>query len=49
MKQYNLQWTNSVTVGHGDVGAGIDWQNNPLLPELDICQKVTISVTRGFI
>ncbi len=32
MKQYNLQWTNSVTVGHGDVGAGIDWQKQSTTP-----------------
>ncbi|EKH8090611.1 TonB-dependent vitamin B12 receptor BtuB [Escherichia coli] len=32
MKQYNLQWTNSVTVGHGNVGAGIDWQKQSTTP-----------------
>lgn len=26
MKQYNVQWSNSIVVGHGNVGAGVDWQ-----------------------
>ena len=29
VKQYNVQWANTVDVGHGNVGAGIDWQNKP--------------------
>lgn len=29
MKQYNVQWSNSMVLGHGNVGAGVDWQNKP--------------------
>ncbi|ECH6617416.1 TonB-dependent vitamin B12 receptor BtuB [Salmonella enterica subsp. enterica serovar Cerro] len=32
MKQYNVQWTNSVVVGHGNVGAGVDWQKQTTTP-----------------
>lgn len=32
MKQYNVQWSNSVVVGHGNVGAGIDWQKQTTTP-----------------
>ncbi|CAM8680750.1 MULTISPECIES: TonB-dependent vitamin B12 receptor BtuB [Leclercia] len=26
VKQYTAQWMNTVTVGHGNIGAGLDWQ-----------------------
>ena len=26
VKQYTAQWLNTVTVGHGNIGAGLDWQ-----------------------
>jgi len=26
VKQYTTQWMNTVTVGHGNIGAGLDWQ-----------------------
>lgn len=26
VKQYTAQWLNNVTVGHGNIGAGLDWQ-----------------------
>lgn len=26
MKQYTTQWLNTVEVGHGNIGAGLDWQ-----------------------
>lgn len=32
IKQYNVQWTNSVDIGHGNVGAGIDWQKQSTEP-----------------
>lgn len=32
IKQYNLQWTNSVDVGAGNVGAGVDWQKQSTEP-----------------
>jgi vitamin B12 transporter len=32
MKQYNIQWSNSVAVGHGNIGAGVDWQKKSTTP-----------------
>ncbi|XPE40542.1 hypothetical protein ACNKHK_25895 [Shigella flexneri] len=32
MKQYNVQWSNSIVVGHGNVGAGVDWQKQTTKP-----------------
>lgn len=32
MKQYNVQWSNSMVVGHGNVGAGVDWQKQTTEP-----------------
>ena len=32
IKQYNVQWTNSVDVGHGNIGAGVDWQKQSTEP-----------------
>ncbi|MDX6021427.1 TonB-dependent vitamin B12 receptor BtuB [Scandinavium sp. V105_16] len=32
VKQYNLQWANSVDVGHGNIGAGVDWQKQSTEP-----------------
>lgn len=32
IKQYNLQWANSVDVGHGNIGAGVDWQKQTTEP-----------------
>ncbi|EOW6772688.1 TonB-dependent vitamin B12 receptor BtuB [Cronobacter muytjensii] len=32
IKQYNLQWINSVDIGHGNVGGGIDWQKQTTQP-----------------
>lgn len=32
IKQYNLQWTNSVDVGSGNIGAGVDWQKQSTEP-----------------
>ncbi|VEN37313.1 unnamed protein product [Callosobruchus maculatus] len=32
IKQYNVQWVNSVDVGHGNVGAGVDWQKQSTEP-----------------
>lgn len=32
MRQYNIQWSNSITVGHGNVGAGVDWQKQSTEP-----------------
>ncbi|MCS2155591.1 TonB-dependent vitamin B12 receptor BtuB [Scandinavium sp. H11S7] len=32
VKQYNVQWANSVDVGHGNVGAGVDWQKQSTEP-----------------
>ncbi|HFZ8996771.1 TPA: TonB-dependent vitamin B12 receptor BtuB [Citrobacter freundii] len=32
IKQYNLQWTNSVTVGNGNIGGGVDWQKQSTEP-----------------
>lgn len=32
MKQYNVQWSNSIVVGHGNVGAGVDWQKQTTEP-----------------
>lgn len=32
VKQYNVQWANTVDVGHGNVGAGIDWQKQTTEP-----------------
>ncbi|MHA1025115.1 TonB-dependent vitamin B12 receptor BtuB [Enterobacter ludwigii] len=32
IKQYNVQWTNSVEVGHGNIGAGVDWQKQSTEP-----------------
>lgn len=32
IKQYNLQWTNSVDVGTGNIGAGVDWQKQSTEP-----------------
>ncbi|MCU6663732.1 Vitamin B12 transporter BtuB precursor [compost metagenome] len=26
VKQYTAQWLNTITVGHGNIGAGLDWQ-----------------------
>ncbi|MBI9025991.1 vitamin B12/cobalamin outer membrane transporter, partial [Enterobacter hormaechei] len=26
VKQYTTQWLNTVEVGHGNIGAGLDWQ-----------------------
>jgi vitamin B12 transporter len=32
IKQYNMQWANSVDVGHGNIGAGVDWQKQTTEP-----------------
>ncbi|VFT71731.1 vitamin B12/cobalamin outer membrane transporter [Escherichia coli] len=32
MKQYTVQWANNVTVGHGNIGAGVDWQKQSTAP-----------------
>lgn len=32
IKQYNVQWTNAVDVGHGNIGAGVDWQKQSTEP-----------------
>jgi len=32
VKQYNLQWANTVDVGHGNIGAGVDWQKQSTEP-----------------
>ncbi|EOL9022640.1 TonB-dependent vitamin B12 receptor BtuB [Cronobacter dublinensis] len=32
IKQYNLQWINSVDIEHGNVGGGIDWQKQTTQP-----------------
>ena len=32
VKHYNLQWANSVDVGRGNIGAGIDWQKQSTQP-----------------
>ncbi|MGK3374379.1 TonB-dependent vitamin B12 receptor BtuB, partial [Citrobacter youngae] len=32
MKQYNVQWSNSIVVGHGNIGAGVDWQKQTTEP-----------------
>lgn len=32
IKQYNMQWTNTVDVGHGNIGAGVDWQKQTTEP-----------------
>lgn len=32
MKQYTVQWANNVTVGHGNIGAGVDWQKQTTTP-----------------
>ena len=32
IKQYNVQWANTVDVGQGNVGAGIDWQKQSTEP-----------------
>jgi TonB-dependent vitamin B12 receptor len=32
VKQYNMQWANSVDVGHGNIGAGVDWQKQSTEP-----------------
>lgn len=32
VKQYNVQWMNTVDVGQGNVGAGIDWQKQTTEP-----------------
>ncbi|MGU3416455.1 TonB-dependent vitamin B12 receptor BtuB [Enterobacteriaceae bacterium C34A] len=32
VQQYNLQWANSVDVGHGNIGAGVDWQKQTTEP-----------------
>ena len=26
MKQYTVQWANNIIIGHGNIGAGVDWQ-----------------------
>ncbi len=41
VKQYNLQWANSVDIGHGNIGAGIDWQKQSTEPG-------TSSVNNGY-
>ncbi|MBS3050354.1 TonB-dependent vitamin B12 receptor BtuB [Enterobacter mori] len=41
IKQYNVQWTNSVDVGHGNIGAGVDWQKQSTEPN-------TNYVTNGY-
>ncbi len=47
MKQYNVQWTNSV-VGHGNVGAGVDWQKQTTTPVPAMCPRDMTSVIPGF-
>jgi outer membrane cobalamin receptor len=37
LKQYNVQWANTVDVGHGNVGAGIDWQKQTTEPGTNYC------------
>ncbi|MGL4723758.1 MAG: TonB-dependent vitamin B12 receptor BtuB [Scandinavium sp.] len=32
VQQYNLQWANSVDVGHGNMGVGVDWQKQTTEP-----------------
>lgn len=32
MKQYTVQWANNVIVGHGSIGAGVDWQKQTTTP-----------------
>lgn len=32
IKQYNMQWANSVDIGHGNIGAGVDWQKQTTEP-----------------
>lgn len=31
-KQYNVQWNNTLQVGHGTAGAGVDWQKQTTAP-----------------
>ncbi len=39
VKQYNVQWANTVDVGHGNVGAGIDWQKQTTEPRHELCDR----------
>ncbi|WP_058913720.1 TonB-dependent vitamin B12 receptor BtuB [Entomohabitans teleogrylli] len=32
VKQYTTQWLNTFTVGHGNIGAGLDWQKQTTQP-----------------
>lgn len=45
IKQYNVQWTNSVEVGHGNIGAGVDWQKQSTEPEQAMSQTAMTCVT----
>lgn len=41
VKQYTAQWMNNVTLGHGNFGAGLDWQKQRT-------QAGTASLTQGY-
>ncbi|KNC10603.1 vitamin B12/cobalamin outer membrane transporter [Klebsiella sp. RIT-PI-d] len=32
IKQYNVQWSNTVDIGRGNIGAGVDWQKQSTEP-----------------
>ncbi|MEW3389567.1 TonB-dependent vitamin B12 receptor BtuB [Escherichia coli] len=32
MKQYTVQWANNIIIGHGNIGAGVDWQKQSTAP-----------------
>jgi len=32
IEQYNVQWTNSIAIGKGNIGAGVDWQKQSTEP-----------------
>ncbi|MGG1929610.1 hypothetical protein ABFY58_28820 [Enterobacter soli] len=43
VKQYTTQWLNTVEVGHGNIGAGLDWQKQKTRRARAIWIKATSS------
>ena len=44
VKQYTTQWLNTVEVGHGNIGAGLDWQKQKTRAGTGYLEKVTNNV-----
>lgn len=49
MKQYTVQWANNIIIGHGNIGAGVDWQKQStaraqLMLRMDMINVIPASI-----